>query len=64
VDTFQKLFRVRKSTIRREWKDGRLRLAKRAGRIYLLGQWAIEWVQGGEVKPRRRPPGNNGAAAA
>jgi len=37
------------STIRREVRQGRLRIAKRAGRYYLLGAWLLEWVRGGEV---------------
>jgi hypothetical protein len=52
VDTFRKLFRLRKSTLRREVREGRLRISKRAGRYYLLGEWILEWLRGGEL-PRR-----------
>jgi hypothetical protein len=52
VDTFRKLFRLRKSTLRREVREGRLRVARRAGRYYLLGEWILEWLRGGEL-PRR-----------
>ena len=51
ADTFQRIFRLRKSTIRREWKAGRLRLAKRAGRYYLLGEWVLQWLRAGELQP-------------
>ena len=51
TDTFQRLFRLRKSTIRREWRSGRLRLAKRCGRYYVLGEWVLQWLREGEVRP-------------
>ena len=54
VDEFQKDFRLTKSTVRREVRQRRLRVAKRAGRYYLLGEWVLEWLRGGEVRPRRR----------
>jgi hypothetical protein len=54
TDTLQKLFRLRKSTIRREWKEGRLRLAKRAGRYFVLGEWVLQWLRGGEIKRSTR----------
>jgi hypothetical protein len=50
-DTLQAIFRLRKSTIRREWKAGRLRISKRAGRYYVLGEWILEWLRGGEIRP-------------
>jgi hypothetical protein len=50
-DSLQAIFRLRKSTIRREWKAGRLRISKRAGRYYVLGEWLIEWLRGGEIRP-------------
>jgi hypothetical protein len=55
VDTFRKLFRLHKSTIRREVREGRLRIARRAGRYYLLGEWILEWLREGELP--RRPAG-------
>jgi hypothetical protein len=61
VDTFEQLFRLTRSTVRREVREGRLRIAKRAGRYYLLGEWILEWLRGGELPRRRAPP--NGAAA-
>jgi hypothetical protein len=55
VDTFKTLFRLRTSTVRREVREGRLRIAKRAGRYYLLGEWILQWLREGEV-PRRSGP--------
>lgn len=55
VDDAQRLLRLKASTIRREVRQGRLRISKRAGRYYLLGEWLLEWIKGGEIKPRRMP---------
>src|SRR5262249_51351141 len=63
TDTLQRGFRLRKSTIRREGKEGRLRPAKRGGRYYLLGEWVLEWLRGGEVK-RPSGAGRNGSQRA
>ena len=54
LDQFVRTFRLRDTTVRREWKEGRLRLAKRAGRIFILGRWALEWLESGEAKPKAR----------
>jgi hypothetical protein len=43
---------LKASTVRREVREGRLRIARRAGRYYCLGQWVLEWIVGGEVRPR------------
>jgi hypothetical protein len=39
-----------KSTLAREFRNKRLRVAKRAGRAFILGQWVIEWLESGEVR--------------
>jgi hypothetical protein len=44
-----RLLRVRPSTLRREIAEGRLRVSKRAGRYYFLGEWLLEWLRSGEV---------------
>jgi hypothetical protein len=59
VDDARRILRLKQSTIRREVRDGRLRIAKRAGRYYLLGEWILEWLRGGEVK-RGQPNNDNG----
>lgn len=53
VEDAIKIFRLKKSTIRREIREGRLRVSKRAGRYFILGEWIIEWLRSGEL-PRRR----------
>ena len=52
LDQAQQILRLRPSTIRRELREGRLRLAKRAGKYFILGKWLIEWIESGEVKRR------------
>jgi hypothetical protein len=58
VEDCIRIFRLRKSTIRRELREGRLRVSKRAGRYFLLGEWLLEWLRGGELV--RRGAGTNG----
>jgi hypothetical protein len=36
-------------TLPREIRLGRLRVAKRAGRCFVMGEWLIAWVKAGEV---------------
>jgi hypothetical protein len=43
-----------KNTIGREVRLGRLRVTKRAGRYFVLGQWVLEWLEAGEVT-RKQP---------
>jgi hypothetical protein len=40
--------------LRREIRLGRLRVAKRGGRGYVLGEWLLEWLRAGECV-RQRP---------
>jgi hypothetical protein len=60
LDQAQSILRLRKSTIRREHREGRLRIARRAGRIIILGRWLLEWVAAGEVKPKENQLVSNG----
>src|SRR5262245_10814092 len=54
VDEARQLLHLRKSSIRREVREGRLRISKRCGRYYLLGQWIWEWLERGELKSRKQ----------
>jgi hypothetical protein len=47
------VFELRKSTLRHEMREGRLRISKRAGRYFVLGEWVLEWLREGEIQ---RPP--------
>lgn len=44
-----RLLRVQLSTLRREIREGRLRVSRRANRYYFLGEWLLEWIRSGEV---------------
>ena len=66
ADTFREWFRLTRSTLRREVREGRLRVARRAGRYYLLGEWVLQWLRAGEYTPKvagQGAPARNGTAA-
>jgi hypothetical protein len=46
-------FGLTKTTISREIRLGRLRVAKRAGRYFILGEWLLQWLRDGEIRKRR-----------
>jgi hypothetical protein len=50
------LLKLRDSTVRREVREKRLRVARRAGRYYILGKWLLEWIEQGEIV-RSKPAG-------
>jgi hypothetical protein len=52
-DQFRKLFRLRESTLRREVREGRLKVYKRGGRYYLIGREVMAWLRGGELKAKK-----------
>ncbi len=45
---------LKTATLQREIRLGRLRVAKRAGRYYILGCWLLQWLRAGEMS-RSRP---------
>ena len=55
VEDARRVLRLKESTVRREVREGRLRVAKRAGRYYLLGAWLLQWLREGEVRRRAQP---------
>jgi hypothetical protein len=50
-----------RGTLSREMKLGRLRFSVRAGKRYFLGEWLLQWIQGGEVRKPGNAPGNGHA---
>jgi len=42
---------LRVSSLRTEWRQGRLRVVRRCGRNYLIGRDVLDWLNGGEVPP-------------
>jgi hypothetical protein len=59
ADDVRRIFRLRLSSLRRELRLGRLKVAKRSGRYIFLGKWLLAWIEDGEVRPAH-PVGVNG----
>jgi hypothetical protein len=59
-ETFRAVFRLSASSLRRELRQGRLKVYKRCGKYYLIGEQILEWLRGGEVRPRLRSAGGVG----
>jgi len=55
VESLTKALQLRKYTVRRECKHGRMRYAVCAGRIVIRGTWVFEWVDACERTRRRQP---------
>jgi hypothetical protein len=43
------------TTIRSEKRAGRLRVGRRLGRNFVLGEWLIEWLREAELPQNNRP---------
>jgi hypothetical protein len=43
---------LRASSLRTEWRAGRLRVVRRCGKNYLLGKDVLAWLDGGELQRR------------
>jgi hypothetical protein len=54
VASLQAALGLTKTTVGREVRLGRLRIAKRAGRYFVLGTWVLEWLRAGEVCRSRK----------
>jgi hypothetical protein len=48
------MFLLRQSSVRREIREGRLRVCKRCGRYYFLGEQLLAWLRGGELPLSKR----------
>ena len=48
------LLGVKPTTLRREAREGRLRVARRGGWLWTTGAWIHEWLAAGEVKRHTR----------
>jgi hypothetical protein len=61
ADAFRRAFGLRESSLRRELREGRLKVYKRCGKYFILGEDVLAWLRGGEVRrPRSRPATANG----
>jgi hypothetical protein len=45
----QQALRLRRSTLSREVKLGRLQVSKRGGRYFILGSWLLDWIKAGRL---------------
>jgi hypothetical protein len=45
VESAQQALGLRRSTLAREIRLGRLKVSKRGGRYYLLGEWLLDWIR-------------------
>jgi hypothetical protein len=50
VEDLRRIFGLKASSVRREVRLRRLRVAKRCGRYFCLGQWVLQWIEGGELR--------------
>jgi hypothetical protein len=56
---------LKKHTLGTEIRLGRLRVSRRAGKYYILGEWLLAWLREGEVTRKRKvrsTVGENGQA--
>jgi hypothetical protein len=56
LESARAALQLKNDTLRREIRLKRLRVAKRAGRYYILGGWLLQWLRAGEIT-RGRPEG-------
>jgi hypothetical protein len=55
LDQARRLLGLKKNCLPREARLGRLRVSKRAGRYFVLGEWLLEWISTGELaRPARK----------
>jgi hypothetical protein len=47
---FRETLGLTPSSLRREVRERRLRIAKRCGRYFLLGKWILSWIEEGEIR--------------
>jgi hypothetical protein len=60
LEQAQRTLGLKRNSLRREVREGRLSVSKRCGRYYFLGEQLLAWLKDGE---RRRPgPANRSAA--
>jgi hypothetical protein len=60
AESFRRAFGLRQSSLRREVREGRLKVYKRCGKYFILGEDVLTWLRGGEVRPRAAAAHGNG----
>jgi hypothetical protein len=53
ADQVRQMLHLKGSSLRREIREGRLRVCKRCGRHYFTGQQLLDWLRGGELPSQR-----------
>jgi hypothetical protein len=46
AETFRRAFGLRASSLRREVREGRLKVYKRCGKYFILGEDVLAWLRG------------------
>jgi hypothetical protein len=64
IPTATRTLELARNCLPREARLGRLRVAKRAGRYFILGAWLLEWIEGGELRRHPAPAGPAASEAA
>jgi hypothetical protein len=55
ADSFRRTFGLRPSSLRREVREGRLKVYKRCGKYFILGGDVLAWLRSGVFTPKQRP---------
>jgi hypothetical protein len=54
VASLQAALGLTRTTVAREVRLGRLRVSRRSGRYFIIGRWALQWLEEGEVRRKDR----------
>jgi hypothetical protein len=60
-DQVRELLRLRATTLRREVREGRLRVCRRGGRHLITGRQLLTWIEAGELPAKAARPGPDAA---
>ncbi len=60
AETFSRIFGLRPSSLRREVREQRLKVHKRCGKYFILGEDVLAWLRSGELPQRRPATASNG----
>jgi hypothetical protein len=63
ANAFRRAFGLKESSLRREVREGRLKVYKRCGKYFILGEDVLAWLRGGEVRRTKSRAIANGAIA-
>jgi hypothetical protein len=55
------LFGLRPSSLAREIRLGKLTVAKKSGRYFILGSWLLQWIENGALERKPVPAGDGEA---